>query len=279
MLLAGFAAVLLPLGLLLGLQYRWLVDLEEKTAIAEKVYLWNYLEGLTGKVEQFYRVEAEKALNIPPYAFREADPQMAVRYFGKRKPRGAKLLFAVNFLHEEWDDIVVYDPVTEISGQPADVEMARAISIALAPWRAASEKGSPIQAERMLVEEKDPANRILLNPITDEKGWVLGVAGMVIDSAFFARLVLPAAIDNSFPEERTDLRLAVHDEKGKLIYGYNTESEIDRSFEVSGRIPFIFSDWRLSVGNLGQTPEEWARSNFAINVTMSAVLAVCCSAG
>jgi hypothetical protein len=39
----GFVAVLLPLAVLLSLQYVWLVDLQKKSAIAEKAYLRNYL--------------------------------------------------------------------------------------------------------------------------------------------------------------------------------------------------------------------------------------------
>ncbi len=35
----GFIAVVLPLVVLLSLQYRWLVELEQKSAVAEKAYL------------------------------------------------------------------------------------------------------------------------------------------------------------------------------------------------------------------------------------------------
>ncbi len=268
----GFAAVLLPLGLLLGLQYRWLVDLEEKTAVAEQAYLWNYLEGFSGKVENFYRAQAERSLNLPPYVFTESDPELVAHAFKKKKPEGAKLLFAVNFAHEGWGGILVFDPVTELFGNPADVSMARAIGMALAPWRAASEKGSPIQSHRLVVEEQDPANRVLLNPVTDDGSVVLGVAGMIIDSDFFAREVLPRAIEKSLPETRGNLHVAIRDGDGKLIFGRDGDAE--PTTRVQGRIPFIFSDWTISLGNLGPLPEEWAKSSLALNVSMSALLAV-----
>jgi signal transduction histidine kinase len=269
---AGFVAVLLPLGLMLGLQYSWLVDLEEKTAIAEEAYLWNYLEGFTGKIENFYRAQAERSLNLPPYVFVESDPEMVAHYFRKRRPEGAKLLFAVNFVHDGWGGILVFDPLTELFGNPADISMERAISMALAPWKAASEKGSPIQTERLVVEEQDPANRVMINPVTDDNGKVLGVAGMILDSQFFAREIVPYAVEKSLPASRAALFVSIRDGDGHHVYGSRPENR--PTFEISGRIPFIFSDWTISLGNLERTPEEWAKSNFALNVSLSALLAL-----
>ena len=44
---AGVAAVLLPLAILLGLQYWWLADLEHNSAIARKAALDNYLGAIS----------------------------------------------------------------------------------------------------------------------------------------------------------------------------------------------------------------------------------------
>ena len=65
MLLIGFLAVLVPLGILLGMQYKWLTSLAETSAIAEKTWLNNYLEAVSSEVEYFYRKQAERGLNIP----------------------------------------------------------------------------------------------------------------------------------------------------------------------------------------------------------------------
>jgi hypothetical protein len=144
----GFVAVLLPLGLLLGFQYRWLLDLEATSAAAERSYLRNYLEGVSARVETFYRQQAERSLNLSPHVFLDDDPELVARHFRRKKPDGAKLLFAVNFVPDRWGGILVFDPLTELFGEPADVSMARAVSIALAPWKTAADKGSPLPSRR-----------------------------------------------------------------------------------------------------------------------------------
>jgi len=268
----GFVAVLLPLGLLLAFQYRWLLDLAATSAAAERSYLRNYLEGVSARVETFYRQQAERSLNLPPHVFQDDDPELVARHFRRKKPDGAKLLFAVNFVAGRWSGILVFDPLTELFGEPADVSMARAVSIALAPWKAASDRGSPLPAQRIVVDEKDPSNRVLINPVTDDGGVLLGVAGMVVDSAYFARELLPAAIRKSLPAARDNLYVTVRDGEGRTVYG--SPAVAARTSEVAGRIPFLFSDWTLALGNLRRTPEELARSTFALNLSLSALLAL-----
>ena len=58
---AGLAAVLLPLGILLALQYWWLSELEHNSAIARKAALNNYLEAPTKEVHYFYYKISERA--------------------------------------------------------------------------------------------------------------------------------------------------------------------------------------------------------------------------
>jgi hypothetical protein len=68
---AGVLAVLLPLALLLFLQYWWLTDLERNSAIAREATLKNYLEAITKDVHYFYWKISERALNLPPEVFGE----------------------------------------------------------------------------------------------------------------------------------------------------------------------------------------------------------------
>ena len=64
---AGFLVVIVPLLIILGLQYKSLVKLETASAIARKVTLKNYLEAVATEVHYFYRTNAERALNIPSH--------------------------------------------------------------------------------------------------------------------------------------------------------------------------------------------------------------------
>ncbi len=278
----GFAAVLLPLGMLLSMQYVWLHDLQEMSAVAEKAYLKNYLESVSSKVEYYYRRQAERGLNLPAYVFLRDSPDKVEVYFAKKTPEGARRLFAVNFVNDKWKPLLVFDPESEEFGEPTDPEMARAIRIALAPWKMASNKGSYLPAAGISVEEKDSRHRIILNPITDDGCRVLGVAGMIVDTEHFKNVVLPEAIDTSLPKffdegAKQNLIITVRDHESRLVQA--TERPDQRESQVTGRIPFIFSDWELALGSRHTTPEEWAQSNFVLNISLSALLALALVAG
>jgi signal transduction histidine kinase len=275
----GFAAVALPLAVLLGLQYRWLADLHRTSAIARGVILRNYLDAVSSKVEFFYRQQAERALNLPGSIVASNDPEAIASYFAKKKPEGAKLLFLVSFETADEERILVFDPISELYGEPADVGMSRAISVAVAPWKTLRHKGLPVQSHGLVVDEKDPDNRVLLAPITDDQARLLAVAGMVIDREFFATRVLPDAVESSVPVklaggERDRLLLTVRDGQGRVVLGPGGEARAAPTQDATGRFAFLFSDWELGLTDLGLTPEEWARSNFLLNVSLSALLAL-----
>jgi len=272
----GFAAVVLPLAVLLGLQYFWLVDLQKKSAIAETAYLQNYLEAVSSRVEYFYRSEAERTLNLPGSLLNRTTPDKAAYYLTKKKPQGAKALFVANFVRKDWGGVLIFDPQEKRFVNSTDAGMLQAIFVAAAPWKTLAWDGAAIQSHDISVEEKDKGNRIILNPITDDGCTVLGLVGMVVDNDHFRREVLPTAIDKSVPQcddtPRQDLLLTVHDGDGRLVLGEGGDGE--PTSEVTGRIGFIFSDWQLALGGGTMTAEEWAQSNFLLNISMSALLAL-----
>jgi signal transduction histidine kinase len=273
----GFAAVVLPLVVLLGLQYVWLVDLQEKSAVAEVTYLRNYLEAVSSRVEFFYRKQAERALNLPASLFEVKERKKIEHYLAKKKPDGASALFVVGLSGEKWDGVLVFDPQRERFVEKADARLSQAIFIAVAPWKTLARKRAKFKADGFVVEEKDWENRIILNPVTDEKHAIVGLVGMVIDNDYFRKVVLPMAVEKSFPlfddtPPRQDLRLTVRDAAGRLVLG--EEGKDEPASEVTGRFAFLFSDWKMALGGGNMTAEEWAQSNFLLNISMSALLAL-----
>ena len=85
---AGVLAVLVPLAVLLGLQYWWLADLERNSAIAREATLKNYLETITKDVHYFYWKISERALNLPPEIFGEKKTEKAASSLQKEGDRG-----------------------------------------------------------------------------------------------------------------------------------------------------------------------------------------------
>ena len=127
MLWVGFLAVCVPLGILLGLQYKWLVSLQHTSAIAEKAWLNNYLVAVASEVEYFYRKQAQRSLNIPANVFAGAPPEKVAHYFKKKGVKGARYLFAAKFPGGKMEWLYGYDPVAGKFGGPWDPGAKRAI--------------------------------------------------------------------------------------------------------------------------------------------------------
>src|SRR5690348_13007823 len=109
-LLVGFAAVLLPLVILLGLQYRWLVKLDHTSAKAKEATSDNYLEAVADKVETRYRSDAERLLNLPPGLFTQDRLDKAATHFKKKGVSGAKRLFVASFVNGHDGHVYYFEP-------------------------------------------------------------------------------------------------------------------------------------------------------------------------
>jgi len=276
----GFLAVLLPLTLLLGMQYRWLVRLEKTSVSAEKAWLENYLEAVSEKVEYFYRKQAQKGLNVPTTLLAHENPKKVSYHLKKKYGEGAKYLFVYyDPPGKKGRPLMAYfDPATGNMGPPKDHDTMGAIWVALAPWTTMLKKGGPLSSHSLAIEEKDPNNRIILNPLSldDDSCTLVGVAGMVVDNKYFEKEVLPSAIKHALPnffdkKAQENLLIAVHDGGGRLVLG----SEVEKaSKEVWLSMPFIYSDWKLVLGSRHTTPEQWAKTNFLLNMSLSILLGV-----
>jgi signal transduction histidine kinase len=271
---AGVLAVLLPLAILLALQYWWLADLERNSAIAREAALKNYLEAITKEVHYFYWKISERALNLPPEIFGEKKMGKAAAYFKKKEIKGAKRLFVVSFLSRE--SLLFYDSKHQKMVVPKHSDESVAVWAAASPWSYLRKRGTKIETTTLSADLHDPRNRIILNPITDEHDKLVGLAGMIVDQGFFVEGILPNAIEVSLPKfedkEKGELLVVVRDSQRRQILpdGEKANPKKDR---VSRSFAFVFTDWYISLQGDFASPEKWARANFAYNMTLSAVLA------
>ena len=271
---AGVLAVLLPLAILLGLQYWWLADLERTSAIAREATLKNYLETITKDVHYYYWKISERALNLPPEIFGEKKTEKAAGYFKKKEIEGARQLFIVSFLSRE--SMLFYDREKAKMVIPKHSDETVAVWAAASPWSYLRKKGTKIEKTTLSVDQHDRNNRIIINPITDEHFKLVGLAGMIVDQKYFEKVVLPKAIESSLPkfedEEKHELLVIVRDgQKHQILpHDIKTNPKKDR---VSRSFAFVFTDWYISLQGDFASPEKWARANFAFNMTLSAVLA------
>ncbi len=271
---AGLLAVLLPLAVLLALQYWWLADLERNSAIAREATLKNYLETITKDVHYFYWKISERALNLPPEIFGEKKTAKAAGYFKKKEIEGARQLFIVSFLSRE--PMLFYDPKKAEMVVPEHSDETVAVWAAASPWSYLRKKGTKIEKTALSVDQHDQKNRIIINPITDEHFKLVGLAGMIVDQRYFENVVLPKAIESSLPkfegEEKQELLVVVRDGQKRQILPREIEAN-PKNDRVSRSFTFVFTDWYISLQGDFASPEKWARANFAYNMTLSAALA------
>ena len=267
----GFLMAFLPLLLTLVLQFFWLRRLERTSEIADKAILKNFLEAVTTEVLYAYGPVAERTLDVPSANFTRDQLERSAATFRRSQVEGVKVLFVVRFEQDDEGTVLFYDPRTESMEPPPPSDEARAVTVACAPWRLMNDNGIEIDSPRLKVEERDPENRIILNPILDETSRVVGVAGMVLDTAWFRDHLLPATVKALIPRffegENTGVVVSVRDERGHLRFATDPP-RADRE-DASRPFSFVFTDWRISVRGGTMTPEQWARTSFAFNMGLS----------
>lgn len=305
----ALAAVVVPLGVLLALQYRSLVRLEQLSGIAHRAALDNYLEAVTSEVRWFYESGAERALNLPPSALTHYRYDTAAYHFKKKGAKGARHLFVVSFVpprdgSHRTEDLAIFDPAGRRVDLDRDSAEYRAIYVSFNAWSVLGKKGIPVGPMSLTIDERDPENRIVLNPITEaidaDTARVVGLAGMVIDSDYFREVLLPGAVERSLPDffAGTGGRagalptVTVRDGSGTLIYAAGPKAPalpreaggIGRDLvlaaagaelpaeDASREMQFLFTDWRVGLLASAETAEQVARENFALNLGLSALL-------
>jgi signal transduction histidine kinase len=276
----GVAAVLLPLAILLALQYWWLTDLEHNSAIARKATLENYLDAIAKEVEYYYTTAAERALNLPTYVFTDGKVEKAGYLFKKKPISGAKHLFIVDFTEKNKTLIRFYNPEDHTMGTPDWSDDSLAVWAASSPWHWYRSKDVAVESASLAVDQHDPWNRIVFNPITDDESKLVGLAGLIVDQQFFEDKLLPKAIAKALPEleERHGLTVCVRDGRGRQVLP--SKPFMDHHDDgVRRHFSFVFTDWTVSLQGKFTEPQKLARTNFVYNMTLSALLAAALIAG
>jgi signal transduction histidine kinase len=269
----GVIAVLAPLFVLLVLQFSWLSDLEKNTIIARRAALQNYLQAISKAADYFIITTAERILNLPPPAYTEETISKAVHFFESRDLVGVDRLFIVTY--QPIPRLFFFEPSTHSMVEPEPSAETQAVDVAVSPWTSLYKVLAEVNSTEFAVNEHDPNYRIIFNPITDDDNLLVAIAGLIIDQQYFADHVLPEAVAESLPKFDDDdaLWVCVRDSLGRCVLPTNPRSTADPG-RVSRSFTFMFSDWTMSLQGKLAVPESWAKTNFFINVTLSAALAV-----
>jgi hypothetical protein len=79
----GLIAVIVPLLVNLGLQYRSLSELESAMPWARRMMLRKYLQELNTDLSKAYKTSADEILNVPAEAFQPFDQKVVYDHFAK----------------------------------------------------------------------------------------------------------------------------------------------------------------------------------------------------
>ena len=277
----GFFAVIIPLISIVLLQYWSLSKLEKTSTVAEKVWMKNYLADVSKEIKYFYHTSAEQLLNTPASVLTTKGLQKKRYLFGKCDAAEAKFLFIAVFNSPTDSTVLFYQPSEQKETYNPTVAEARAVNVAIAPFKLLSHEGGMLQTPTLSIDDHDPENRVILKPVTDESRKVVGVMGMIIDDAYFRGTYLPRVIHSSlqkfFPAEaQENVIVTVHDGSGQMVMA--TQPVKGQDNETLTTLPY-FSNWRLGIRSRHMTPEQWARWNFNVNLTLSILMAVAVMGG
>lgn len=274
LLVIGVLSVVTPLVVLLILQLRWLLDLEHTSAIARRAALENYLTAITNESRIFFITLADRVLTLPAAAVDERSIQGAVRFFESRSTVGADRTFVMTL--QPIPRLYFFDPESRSMVEEQKTSRdSRAVWVAAAPWITLHKTLGEVTVDGFTADEHDPGRRVILNPITDENNFLMAITGLIVDQEHFLGTVLPAAIRQALPlfDDPQALWVCVHDGDGNRVFPDAPcgSVEVDR---VNRGFDFLFTDWRMSLQGDLAVPERWARTNFAVNVTLSTALVV-----
>lgn len=270
----GVAAVIVPLSVLLALQFRWLSTLERTSTLAHRTSLDAFLTDVSNASGDFAPV-AEQLLSVPVAAFSAGKEGLAEAHFRANLRPG----FRQPFLF--WLDKTKGDGLRVLSLESnrflqAEEPARQWVAMATSHLALLGEKAVPLDDPELWVDERDPSHRMVLLPRTNLTGRVVGVAGVELDEKAFLESTLPKHINRALAthfsdDMRDDLIVWVQTDDGRTVFG-NPEPAKGHD-ERTVTFPFVFRDLKLSVKNREYTPAQLARFNFNINVAVGLAVA------
>jgi len=258
------ALALIPLSVLLVMQYRFLRRLEETTAQAERNWLRNTVKDVVSEVDREFRDTADTALNLEESSL--ADSQSLGAHFRKARVPGAKTFFTVRFGEGMWD-VASFDPSGRAKTMP--LPEGQAMKVATASWSVVHHFGTVIPNRALSIDDADGSNRIVVKPITDGAWHVAGVAGVILDNDR-ARAALTELAQRSAKKHRHGNDLVIRVGERKM---FEPRATGRREF-ITEPLGFAYMDWTLGARDVCATPEEIAHINFRFNAFWTAGVAV-----
>ncbi len=274
--------VALPLALLLALQSWWLMKLQQAAVSADRATLTNYLDTVMADLVSDYGPSADRALRLPSELFTGNNLNRATETFRRADFLGVRTFFVRQLTSGQPQTLLFYDRERgEMEVRPPSAE-TRAVIVACKPYESFAVKGIELDRSRLSVEERDPDHRIVLMPILGSDSRVIGVAGLVLDEAYFRESRLPQLVRQSLPrffpdDMRENVVVRVLDGRGCTVF--ETVPAERGNDDVTHQLSFVFTDWQITAANRFAHPSKIARANLWVTLTLSGLAAIVLVAG
>jgi signal transduction histidine kinase len=293
----GLVVISLALLVILYVQYRSLAKLGEALPAARKVAVSKRLSLIEEQIQAHYRQIALRSFDLPPAIFDSdlandfAGLDQAVKSHYEGKPsEGVKSFFAMTMSRTTGKRILsLYNPHSGemLMGGPSPEGWAA--FVACAPWMTlmwrnvaamrepgiAPAKLPEINADTLILADSDFEYPMIIHPIKNENSLLIGVAGLVIDKAYFREKLVPQAIKTGagryFAEDEfAELTVAAFDERDYLVSSSRPLKEAGA--EVKVPFSFVFPRWHLGVRSIGPTHEQIGRRYLLTNLSLSILM-------
>ena len=243
--------VILPVGALLVMQYRFLRTLEQKSVSAERNWQRSAIEAVAQDIDDAFRRDAKSALSLSHVQL--LSTATIGKHFREHPVPGAKLFFATHFHPDGKITTRFYEPsgVVLDGWWHADAE---AVKMSMMPWHAAHKWGRV--AEPVLqVDERDLEHRIIQMPVVDESWHVVGLAGVVLD---------PKAAKKTITRMASGLMQRRHPERAMNVQ-VGPDADVPRQAYITQSLGFAFTNWRIGIRDACTSPEQLAAQQFRHN--------------
>ena len=266
------AIVLVPLLVLVTLQYVSNRRLARAELIAHQTTLMRYMDAVAADVRRVYESAADELLSVPGDALAAERFDAIARHFDQADTSTASLLF-VGLLDGCVCLTRYYGPETGYMGIGADHAtelVALRVGTLLRLQRMQHLHGSDVY-----VDEQDVENRVLYRFVTDSDSKAVGFVGLVIDSRRFEREYLPHAMTSAqsmlSAAVRDNLIVRVTDGGGRVVAA--NRNEPGQADAVTARFDLVFREMEVSARSrhtaAAQLLESSALMSWFVSILMS----------
>ena len=291
--------LVIPLGVILLVQYRSLRAIEAALPLQRKEAVTQYLRAVISEVMDFYSDNAERTLGVSADAIEHrrggvvqdnADRTRALAavervadHFKQRLFRGARRLFVVvdtGYAGEHRSATLFYDPARQAMVFDPQAPEMRAIDVASSSFMIYARTRTSVEPHLRGID-RDPNCLLIVKPILTEEQKIVALTGMVLDSDRFTREIVPKAIhDNlprSFPADHREAAVALRFSRDEVVYA--TRQDGENKPDASMRFMPFFQYYSLSVRVPSLSLERLARRSFRINLGLSLGMTLLIAAG